>query len=158
VHLGLAHSRARPARPSGPATWASGPPRRGRGGARLRRRWWRLGRIPAAPDNVVGWWTHFGAAGRKSSPEEQAQRRGVIGRRGTEVGAASQGGGRRLGVRGGCTLRRSAQVVVKTVGERPERAVRGSSAVAGMVAQWGRKVEEEERVLHGGGVGALYSG
>jgi hypothetical protein len=74
------------------------------------------------------------------------------------VGAASQGGGRRLGVRGGCTLRRSAQVVVKTVGERPERAVRGSSAVAGMVVQWGRKAEEEERVLHGGGVGALYSG
>jgi hypothetical protein len=66
-------------------------------------------------------------------------------------GAASGGGGRRLGVQGGCTRWRGAQGVVETVGERLERAVRGGSAAARVVVQWGPKVEEEERVLHGGG-------
>jgi hypothetical protein len=42
-------------------------------------------------------------------------------------------------VRGGCTRRRGAQGVVESVRERPERAVRGSSAAAGTVAQWGVK-------------------
>jgi hypothetical protein len=42
---------------------------------------------------AVGWWTHFGAAGRKSLPEERALRRGVVGQRGTVVGAASGVGG-----------------------------------------------------------------
>jgi hypothetical protein len=57
------------------------------------------------------------------------------------VGTASGDGGRRLGVRGGCTWRRGAQGVVKMVRERPERAVRGGSTVAGMTAQWGAKSE-----------------
>jgi hypothetical protein len=38
---------------------------------------------------AVGWWTRFGAAGRKSSPEERARRRGVVEQRGTAVGVVS---------------------------------------------------------------------
>jgi hypothetical protein len=83
---------------------------------------------------VVGWWTHFRAAGRKSSPEEHVLWRGVVGRRGTAVGAASGGGGRQLTVRGGCTQWRGARGVVELVGERLEWAVHGGSATAGMVA------------------------
>jgi hypothetical protein len=54
-------------------------------------------------------------------------------------GAASGGGGRWLGVQGGCTRWRGAQGVVETVGERLERAVRGGSAAARVVVQWGQK-------------------
>jgi hypothetical protein len=60
------------------------------------------------------------------------------------VGAASGGGGRQLRVWGGCTRRRGARGVVESVGEMLERAVDGGTV-------GGRKVEEEERVLHGGG-------
>jgi hypothetical protein len=66
-------------------------------------------------------------------------------------GVASRGGGRRLGVRGGCTQWRGARGVVETFRERPEWAVRGGSAVAGMAAQWGRKAEEEGYSTMGGG-------
>jgi hypothetical protein len=52
------------------------------------------------------------------------------------VGAASGGGGRRLVVRGGCTRWRGARGVVKMVGERPERAIRGGSAAAGTTVRW----------------------
>jgi hypothetical protein len=55
------------------------------------------------------------------------------------VKVASGGGGRWLGVRGGCTQRRGARGLVETVGERPERAVRGGSTMAGTAAQWGEK-------------------
>jgi hypothetical protein len=74
------------------------------------------------------------------------------------VGAVSGAGGRRLGVRGGCTRRRGAQGVVKTVRERPERAVRGGSAVVGMTTQWGVKSGGGRKDAPRWGVGALYSG
>jgi hypothetical protein len=106
---------------------------------------------------VVGWWTHFGAARRKSSPEERAQRRGVVDRRGTVVGAASGCGGQRLGVRGGCTRCCGAQGMVETVGERPEQAVHGGSATVGMAAQWGGKKRWRKKGCSTVGVGALYS-
>jgi hypothetical protein len=38
---------------------------------------------------AVGWWTRFGAPGRKSSPEEHALRQDVVGRMGRAVGATS---------------------------------------------------------------------
>jgi hypothetical protein len=88
---------------------------------------------------AVGWWTRFGAAGRKSSPEEHALWRGVVGWRGTAVGAASGGGGRQLVVWGGCTWRRCAQGMVESVGERTEQVVHGGSVAAGTMAQWGAK-------------------
>jgi hypothetical protein len=84
VHLGSAHSRARPARPSGPATWAGGPSQQGRGGrsatvapAVARPEFggaWRRGVAGGSGGKVVGWWTYFGVARRKSSPEEHALR------------------------------------------------------------------------------------
>jgi hypothetical protein len=74
---------------------------------------------------AVGWWTHFGAAGRKISPKECALRCGVFSRRGMAVGVASGGGGQQLAVWEGCTRRRSARGVVESVGERPEQAIYG---------------------------------
>jgi hypothetical protein len=104
---------------------------------------------------AVGWWTHFGVAGRKSSLEEQARRRGVVGRRGTAVGAASGGGGRRLEcgevVHGGTVL-----------GAWSKWSERGWSllpaAVAGMAVQWGAKSGGGRKGAPRWGVGALYSG
>jgi hypothetical protein len=71
------------------------------------------------------------------------------------VGAASRGGSRQLGVRGGCTQWCGARGVVKTVGERPEWAVHGGSVVAGTMAQLGKKQRRKRGCSTR--VGALYS-
>jgi hypothetical protein len=88
---------------------------------------------------AVGWWTRFGVVGRKKLTGRMSSTVRCGRLEGTAVGAASGGGGRQLAVRGGCTRWRGAQGVVESVGERPEWAVCGGSAVAGMVAQWGVK-------------------
>jgi hypothetical protein len=90
--------------------------------------------------------------GRKSSTVRCGRPEGNGG------GAASSSGGRRLGVRGGCTWWRGAQGVVEAVRGRPERAVHGGSAVAGTMAQWGAKSGGGRKGTPRWGVGALYSG
>jgi hypothetical protein len=100
---------------------------------------------------AVGWWTHFGAAGRNSSPKEHALRRGVFSRRVTAVGATS-------GVvvdSSWCGEVVHGGAVLRVWLNRSERGRSGLSAVAQRRRErWhsgGRKAEEEERVLHGGG-------
>jgi hypothetical protein len=51
------------------------------------------------------------------------------------VGAAFRGGGRQLAVREGHTRRHDARVVVKAIGEGPERDVCGGLAMVSKVAQ-----------------------
>jgi hypothetical protein len=105
---------------------------------------------------AVGWWTSFGATGRKSSLEERTLWRGVVSQRGMVVGAASGGGGRQLTMRGGCTRWHGAQGVVESIGGRPERAVCDGSVAVGMVAQWGGR-RRRKKGCSTVGVGALYS-
>jgi hypothetical protein len=80
---------------------------------------------------VVGWWTSFGAAGRKKLTGKACpQWRGsAVGKRRRQAGSR----GHRLGQSswGGNTRRRSARGVVDSVEERLERAVHGGARRAG---------------------------
>jgi hypothetical protein len=181
VYLCSADNRTRLARPSGPATWAGGPSRRGKGGAQLRQRWWRPDRIPVAlSDEVYPFWgggkeeltgrmsstvrcgRPEGNGGGGGGKEELTERMSLIARCGRPEANGGGGGGKEeLTGRMSSTARCG-----RPEGNGGEGGVQGWWSMAQgagrlYTATWcsghGRNnqreggVEEEERMLHGGG-------